>query len=75
MQQVHAQGPDLYVVELDFHVAFLCMREAVQLVHSLYLRNAAVVRQAADNSTLASNYRVLGNVLADDALVRAWLMG
>ena len=78
MRQVRAQGPGLYVVGLDFHVAFLRVREggAVQMVHSSYLHNVGVVREAADdNPALASNYRVLGNVLADEALVRAWLLG
>lgn len=78
MRQVRAQGPGLYVVGLDFHVAFLRVREggAAQLVHSSYLRNVGVVREAADdNPALASNYRVLGKVSADDALVRAWLLG
>jgi len=78
LRQVRAQGPGLYVVGLDFHVAFLRVREgeAVQMVHSSYLRNVGVVREAADdNPALASNYRVLGHVLADDALVRAWLLG
>jgi hypothetical protein len=78
LRQVRAQGPGLYVVGLDFHVAFLRVREdgAVQMVHSSYLHNAGVVREAADdNPALASKYRVLGNVLADNALVRAWLLG
>lgn len=78
MRQVRAQGPGLYVVGLDFHVAFLRVREggAVQMIHSSYLRNVGVVREAADNNpALASNYRVLGNVSADEALVRAWLLG
>jgi hypothetical protein len=78
LRQVRAQGPGLYVVGLDFHVAFLRVREggAVQMVHSSYLHNVGVVREAADdNPALASKYRVLGKVSADDALVRAWLLG
>jgi hypothetical protein len=78
LRQVRAQGPGLYVVGLDFHVAFLRVREggSVQMVHSSYLHNVGVVREAADdNPALASNYRVLGKVSADDALVRAWLLG
>jgi hypothetical protein len=78
LRQVRAQGPGLYVVGLDFHVAFLRVRAggAVQMVHSSYLHSVGVVREAADdNPALASNYRVLGKVSADDALVRAWLLG
>lgn len=76
MRQVRAQGPGLYVVGLDFHVAFLRVREAVQMVHSSYLHNVGVVREAADdNPALASTYRVLGKISADEALVRAWLLG
>jgi len=78
LRQVRVQGPGLYVVGLDFHVAFLRVREggAVQMVHSSYLHNVGVVREAADdNPALASNYRVLGKISADEALVRAWLLG
>jgi hypothetical protein len=76
LPQVHAQGPDLYVVEFDFHVAFLRAPEggALQLMHSSYLHNVGVVCEAAaHNPALASNYRVLSNVFATDILVQAWL--
>jgi hypothetical protein len=75
LPQVRAQGPDLYVVEFDFHLAFLRAPEggALQLMHSSYLHNVGVVREAAHNPTLASNYWVLSNVLAPDILVQAWL--
>lgn len=78
VEQVRALGPGLYVLGLDFHAGFLRVHEggAVQMVHSSYLGTAAVVREAADASeALDSKYRVVGKVSADDALVRAWLLG
>ena len=77
VQKVRACGPGLYVVGLDYHVAFLRVREggAVQMVHSSYTGAGGVVREAADSSpALESSYRVLGKISADDALVRAWLL-
>ena len=77
VQKVRAQGPGLYVVGLDYHVAFLRVREggAVQMVHSSYTGAGGVVREAADSSlALESKYRVLGKISADDALVKAWLL-
>lgn len=78
VRRVQALGPGLYVLGLDFHVAFLRVREggAVQLVHSSYVGTGAVVREAAETSeALVSNYRVVGKVSADDVLVRRWLLG
>lgn len=76
VRQVQALGPGLYVLGLDFHAGFLRVHEggAVQMVHSSYLGPATVTREAADAAeALASNYRVVGKVSADDALLRAWL--
>ena len=78
VRQVRALGPGLYVLGLDFHAAFLRVHEggAVQMVHSSYLGTAAVVREAADASpALASKYRVVGKVSADDGFLRNWLLG
>ncbi|MBF9140487.1 hypothetical protein [Hymenobacter properus] len=78
VQQVRALGPGLYVLGLDFHVAFLRVREggAVQMVHSSYLGPGTVVREAAESSAaIGSKYRVLGKVSDDDAFVRRWLLG
>lgn len=78
VRQVAALGPGLYVVGLDFHVAFLRVREggAVQMVHASWIRPAKVIREAADSSpALGSKYRVVGKLSADDDLVRAWLLG
>jgi hypothetical protein len=78
VRQVRALGPGLYVLGLDFHVAFLRVREggAVQMVHSSYVGPGTVVREAAESSAaLPSKYRVLGKVSADDVFVRHWLLG
>jgi hypothetical protein len=78
VQKVRALGPGLYVLGLDFHVAFLRVRQggAVQMVHSSYVGPGTVVREAAESSAaLASKYRVLGKVSADDVFVRRWLLG
>jgi hypothetical protein len=78
VQQVRALGPGLYVLGLDFHVAFLRVREggAVQMVHSSYVGPGTVVREAAESSAaIDSKYRVVGKVSDDDAFVRRWLLG
>jgi len=78
VRRVSALGPGLYVVGLDFHVAFLRVREggAVQAVHASWIAPAKVIREAADSSpALSSKYRVVGKLSADDNLVKAWLLG
>lgn len=78
VQQVRALGPGLYVLGLDFHAAFLRVREggAVQMVHSSFVGPGAVVREAAESSdALTSKYRVVGKISADDVFVRHWLLG
>jgi hypothetical protein len=78
VRRVSKLGPGLYVVGLDFHVAFLRVREggAVQMVHASWIRPAKVIREAADSSpALGSKYRVVGKLSADDELVKAWLLG
>ena len=78
VRAVQALGPGLYVVGLDFHVAFLRVRagHATQMVHASYLPPVAVVGEAAASArALASKYRVVGNISADTALIRRWLLG
>lgn len=77
VRQVRALGPGLYVVGLDFHVAFLRVSDggAVQMVHASWIRPARVIREAADSTpALASKYRVVGKLSADDTLLKAWLL-
>jgi hypothetical protein len=78
VRRVSKLGPGLYLVGLDFHVAFLRVSDggAVQMVHASWIRPAKVIREAADSSpALGSKYRVVGKISADDDLVRAWLLG
>ncbi|RTQ48868.1 hypothetical protein EJV47_14825 [Hymenobacter gummosus] len=78
VRAVQQLGPGLYVLGLDYHAGFLRVREggAVQMIHSSYLGTAAVTLEAADSAeALDSKYRVVGKVSADDALLRAWLLG
>lgn len=78
VRQVRALGPGLYVLGLDFHAAFLRVREggAVQMVHSSYVGAGTVVREAAETSAaLESKYRVVGCVSDDDVFIRRWLLG
>ena len=78
VRQVRALGPGLYVLGLDFHAAFLRVRddETVQMVHSTYLGPGTVVREPAETSAaLPSKYRVLGKVSADPVFLRHWLLG
>jgi hypothetical protein len=77
VQQVRALGPGLYIVGLDFHVAFLRVSDggAVQMVHASWIRPAKVIREAADATpALASRYRVVGKLSADAPLLKAWLL-
>lgn len=48
-----------------------------RLVHSSYVEPYKVIRERAiESSVLASsNYRVLGNILADDRFISNWLEG
>jgi hypothetical protein len=78
VREVQQLGPGLYVLGLDYHAGFLRVREggAVQMIHASYLGTGAVTLEAADSAeALASKYRVVGKVSADDALLRAWLLG
>ena len=78
VEQVRQLGPGLYVLGLDFHVGFVRVRDdgAVQLVHSSWTGATAVVRETASTSrALESKARIVGKISADDALLRAWLLG
>lgn len=75
---VRAMGAGLYVVGLDFHVAFLRVRSdgAVRMVHATYLAPGTVVNEPAlPAAALASKYRVVGRISADETLLRQWLLG
>ena len=71
-------GPGIYIVGLDNHVGFIMNTgDDVYFIHSSYVDPYMVVKEKAINSQVlaASNYRVLGNILADDLLISNWLAG
>ena len=75
---VKESGPGIYIVGLDIHVGFIVNTgDEVYFVHSSYVEPYAVVREKAIESSIlaGSNYRVLGNVFADDVLIDNWLTG
>ncbi len=75
---VKAWGPGIYIVGLDNHVGFIVNTvDDVYFVHSSYVEPYMVVKEKAIDSQIlaASNYRVLGNVFADDELITSWLLG
>lgn len=71
-------GSGIYVVGLDIHVGFIVNIDGeVYFIHSSYVDPYEVVRERAIESRIlaGSNYRVLGNVLADDEFIGNWLNG
>jgi hypothetical protein len=65
-------------VGLDVHVGFIVNSgDEVYFVHSSYVEPYTVIREKAIESRIlaGSNYRVLGNILADDELISTWLTG
>jgi hypothetical protein len=60
-------------VGLDIHVGFIVNTgDEVYFVHSSYVELYAVIREKAIESRVlaSSNYRVLGNIFADDGLIQ-----
>ena len=75
---VKQSGTGIYIVGLDIHVGFIVNTgEEVYFIHSSYIDPYTVVQEKAIDSRIlaSSNYRVLGNVLADDQLIGNWLAG
>jgi hypothetical protein len=75
---VKNSGPGIYIVGLDIHVGFIVNTgDEVYFIHSSYVEPYAVVSEKAIESRIlaSSNYRVLGNVFADDLLISNWLAG
>jgi hypothetical protein len=74
---VRAQGPGLYIVGLDLHVGFILHEDdEVDFIHVSFVHPRVVVREPALLSPVlaSSQYRVLGKISADDALLRKWLL-
>lgn len=77
VRRVRKLGEGLYVVGLDNHVGFLRVKPdgSVSFIHSSYVWRAGVVQEPAQTSVaLVSQYRVVGKISADDALLKAWLL-
>lgn len=78
VDDVKQSGASIYVVGLDIHVGFIVNTgDEVYFIHSSYVEPYTVVKEKAIESRIlaGSNYRVLGNVLADDRLIGNWLTG
>jgi hypothetical protein len=75
---IRSWGSGIYIVGLDVHVGFIVNTgDDVYFIHSSYVEPYKVIKEKAiESSVLASsNYRVLGNVLADDGFITNWLEG
>ncbi|HET8783882.1 MAG TPA: hypothetical protein VFM63_15820 [Pyrinomonadaceae bacterium] len=78
VDDVKQSGPGIYIVGLDIHVGFIVNTgDEVYFIHSSYVEPYTVVKEKAIESRIlaGSNYRVLGNVVADDGLIGNWLTG
>ncbi len=70
-------GTGIYIVGLDVHTGFIVNTgDEVYFIHSPYVDPYMVVRETATDSKIlaASNYRVLGKVMADDLFLKRWLL-
>lgn len=68
----------IYIVGLDTHVGFLVVKDqSYTFIHSSGSRPWCVVEENPDDAHVLerSNYRVLGNLTASDAVVKKWLVG
>ncbi|MBW3372412.1 hypothetical protein KYK31_00385 [Hymenobacter norwichensis] len=77
VRRVRMSGTGLYMVGLDNHVGFLRVKAdgSVSFIHSSYVQRKGVVQEPALTSVaLASQYRVVGKISADEGLLEAWLL-
>jgi len=75
---VKESGAGIYIVGLDVHVGFIVNTGSdVYFVHSSYAEPYVVLKEKAIESGIlaSSKYRVLGNISADERLIRDWLTG
>jgi hypothetical protein len=73
---VRRMGEGLYVVGLDCHVGFLAVKDSeVYFLHSTYVPpQCAMIEVASQSDVLAwSQYRIVGKISDDDALLRKWV--
>lgn len=70
--------PGVYLVGLDTHVAFaVTAADGFRLIHASGSRPWCVVDEGRDEALVLqrSNWRMLGHLTADSALIRRWLRG
>jgi preprotein translocase subunit Sss1 len=75
---VKESGAGIYIVGLDVHVGFIVNTGSdVYFIHSSYAEPYVVLKEKAMESGIlaSSKYRVLGNISADERLIRDWLTG
>ena len=78
VEDVRKAGPGIYIVGLDVHVGFIInVDDEVYFIHPSYMDPLCVVKERALESRIliASKYRVLGKISADDELILKWLRG
>jgi hypothetical protein len=78
VEDVRKAGPGIYIVGLDIHVGFIInVDDEVYFIHSSYMDPLCVIKERALQSKIliASKYRVLGKISADDELILKWLRG
>lgn len=74
--EVGKREPGVYVVGLDTHVAFIVVRDGgFRFIHSSGSRPWCVVDESPAGAGVLqrSNWRMLGNLTADPAVLRRWL--
>jgi hypothetical protein len=69
--------PGIYLMGLDTHVGFLVVKDQeFRFIHSSGSQPWCVVDEPSELALVLerSNYRVLGNISANDEVIRRWLM-
>ncbi len=77
LAELISRGAGIHIVGLDRHVAFLVVnpQEGVRFIHSSRSSAKSVVDESRDHAYAlkGSNYRVNGNITANDRVLHAWL--
>jgi len=75
MDSVRKKEHGIYIIGLDKHVGFLVNNDqGLQFIHSGGLLKRVVDEAQPDAYSIeASNYRVIGNISADENLLKKWL--
>ncbi|MFM2170525.1 MAG: hypothetical protein RI957_754 [Verrucomicrobiota bacterium] len=70
--------PGIYLIGLDTHIGFVVVKDQeFRFIHSSGSQPWCVVDESSELALVLarSNYRVLGNISANDEVIRRWLMG